>query len=258
MILMNREHIIDLNSEAVRLESFDISGYEIKAQLGSSRGLCGSVLHGISLGERDVKIEGYIASSHEEKRHALAKICSQNEPFYLVDGEYRLELVAKRGPELSCQKRFLNKLLKFTIYARSVNPLWQASQEQVVQFYSIGGVSDESKNMKITNSGDVPVGFLLEVSMRTSADKLIITKNSERIEISHSFEIGDKVFIDTRRGKKGVEVLLSQNNKLISIINELSLGSTLFELDVGENTLGFSVLTGLTNMKFLFSPCYLR
>ena len=258
MILTSEGLSVDLNGEALRLEDFYISGYGIKAHLGAADGLSGKRLHKMAFGERDIKIEGYIASNLEENRRLLAKICTQDKPFYIIDGDYRLEAVAKRGLEISCQKRFLNKLLKFTVYAKSVSPLWQGTSEQVEEFYSIGGVSNQDKNIKITNSGDAPTGFLLEVSMRTSADKLMITKNGEYIDLVRHFAIGDKVLIDTRRGKKGVTLIPSDGTGETGIMDSLAMGSTFFELDAGENTLGFSVITGLTNMTFTFSPCYLR
>ena len=59
MMLMSSDGLsLSLEGDAVRLESFEISGYEIKPQLGRASGSLGTVLHGVTHGQREIKIEG--------------------------------------------------------------------------------------------------------------------------------------------------------------------------------------------------------
>ncbi len=259
MMLMSSDGLsLSLEGEAVRLESFEISGYEIKPQLGRASGSLGPVLHSITLGQREIKIEGYISAELEKNRRTLAKICTQDKPFFIVDGDYRLEAVASYGPELSCQRRFLNKLLKFTLIAKTIAPLWQSKSDKTYIFGNRGGVSSPEESLRVINEGDSAVGFVLEVQMRTSADGIMIAKDGENIDIQRAFSFGDTVIIDTRRGKKGIMLVSAETGETTDIIDTASLGSTFFELEVGENVFSYAVRNGISTMTFRYTPCYLR
>lgn len=259
MIIDNGIEALELDSQSVRLERVELSGYEIKGDFSSPSALRGRVLGSAVLGKRDVKIEGYISAGLEENRRKIARICTHNPPFYLIDGEYRLELVSKKGIELSAEKRFSSKLLKFTLYAEATNPLWQSITEKSVTYSSCAGISDASSAIYVTNEGDAPVGFVAQAKMRTLAEGAIFRIGDKRITLDTSgLEIGDIVSIDTRYGKKSVTLIKKSTGASEDFMLNLAVGSELFELDAGVNRIDYSVPTGFIQLTITYNPVYMR
>lgn len=260
MILRNEHQSLLLDGESgVRLEGLYISGYEVNSLLGAESELTGVICHSRSLGKRDVKIEGYISEELEANRRALGQICTQDGEFYLVDGDYMLALVLTSGIEISYEKKFSTKLLKFTLYARTTNPLWQATEEEGVPGISCGGNSTDERAIRLVNSGDAPVGFSLYLYIRIGAPNISFSKNGKYLTLTGlSLETGDQLFIDTRRGKKSVNLIKKGTSTPISVLDKVLLGSTFFELDVGDNKIDYSLVDSVVTATISFRPCYMR
>ncbi|MBO5374622.1 MAG: phage tail family protein [Clostridia bacterium] len=246
--------MVNLSTDAIRLEKLYISGYELKSELGMPVDMQGACRHAMSIGNREIKIEGYISEGLEENRRLITKICTSSEPFLLIDDGYCLESIAKKGPEFSYERRFRDKLLKFTIYAESIRPFWHSLIRTGVEFVSIGGTS----SLSISVSSDTPVGFEAQLLMMTSAESMRFAKGEKYLEIQYPFSIGDTVFIDTRHGKKGVWIQKKGASTRESIIDSVSIGSSFFELDVGDNQISYSILTGALRAVFYYTPVYMR
>lgn len=259
MILKNDTFEINMENDEIRVELFEVSGCEIDTKQSGRNGFLGRYSYGVELDKRKVKIEGYICSSLESNRRKLAKICTQGAPFYVIDGDYMLEVVGRKSPEYATEKRFSSKVLKFTLLLETTNPLWQGKDKKTAYFPTCGGTSNDENAIRISNEGDIEVGFELICDMRSSADKIRISKGGKYLEISGAgFKAGDKVFIDTRYGKKKVYVVKYDTGKTQDLLSFVTSGSTFFSLDVGENQIDYLVATGVLSANIYYNPAYMR
>ncbi|MBQ2810484.1 MAG: phage tail family protein [Clostridia bacterium] len=256
MVLTNGELSLSLDG-ALKLISLEVGGAPINNFLCQGGGMLGGVPMGFSISPREVKIEGYVCEDLEANRKLLCQICTQTPPFYIVDGDYRLELLPKHTIEFSSLKRFSEKLLKFTIRAISPSPYWLGEAVRQ-QFYNCGGESTDDIAIRITNTGDVEMGALFEFLMMSSCNFIKLIKGEERIFVNHPFKTMDKLFIDTRHGKMSVCYLPSGQSNPVNIIEFVSPDSSFFGLDVGENRFDFVVSQGLSYVTIEYSPAYLR
>lgn len=259
MILRSENLQINLKSDEIRLERFEVSGCEINNQLTSSHSYLGKRPYAINLDSRRVKIEGYICENLESNRRSLAKICIQESPFYVIDGDYRLEVVARKSPEYSSERRFSQKTLKFCLDLVAINPLWLACEKKSSNFPTVGGVSNDERAIYITVESDTSVGFEAEMQMRTSAERILLRKGTEYIDLRGlTLEIGDVVYISTLHGKKEVRVTKKSTGAIEDLMGYVATGSAFFDLDVGENRLDYTITSGILNATFSYTPAYMR
>lgn len=242
----------------IRAESLVIGGARINNLLSPLPSLEGARLAGGSIGERALTLEGYICADLEQNRRMLCKLCTLGRPFYLLDGEYRLELVLSSGVRFASERRFKDKLLRFTIEAIAPSPYWEAAESQRHLFYSLGATSNDDNALRITNIGDMPCGFRLTVLMATSANFLVIRKSDKRITLNLPLNLLDTVIIDTRSGKKSVTVIPDGQSEGVSAIEYVMPSSEFFGLDAGDNRIDFVVSEGVAHMTLEYTPRYLR
>lgn len=259
MVLTNSSESLELSqSGAVRLEALEIFPHEMKSSLSLERALEGQVLSDASVGKGELKIEGYICEDLEENRRRLIRICTRQEGFTIVDGEYAMDAVLKRGVELSYEKRFKEKLLKFTIHMIAPCPFWRKSEKISQLFYNCGGYSNDSNAIFITNDGDVDTGFEARLLMATSATAVTLSCNGEQLVIEYSPSLGDTIYIDTRRGKKSVMLQKSGQAEKISILEYVKPSSSFFSLRSGENRIDYIILQGVARITIDYTPIYMR
>lgn len=257
MVLTNSLSSISFGEE-LKLICLHIGGCQIKTLLGTSIGLLPSYPIGASAQAREIKIEGYVCDNLEENRRKLCQICTLNAPFYLIDGDFRLELIPKYSVEFSHEKRFTDKLLRFTVRASCTSPYWLHKEQLRTTFYNCGGESTDENAIFQSNIGDAPVGFLMEIHMMSSCNLVTLIKGERRLRVVRPFKIMDKLYIDTRHGKKGVYLVESGSSKTVDLMEFVDAGSSFFELDTGENRIDFVVSQGLAYMTLEYCPVYLR
>lgn len=245
MVLTNGREQIDLSSGGFRLEKMTSLPCEIRSD-SSYYGALGELYRGSQIGKGRVELEGYIGSDElESKRRALFRICTAKTGFELIDGNYKLSLYAEKGVAFSSEKRFTDKLLRFKISAIAPYPLWRSTNQYRKIFANVGGVSSNTTMLSVTNSGDVPVGFKATFLIMASVGGLTLSLGDKKIYINHEFKPQDEVFIDTSAEKKSVTYIPSGSDSEIDIIGFVSPKSDFFELDVGENKLGYSMWGGI-------------
>lgn len=248
---------LDLDYE-IRAERVKITGSAVEPQLGYDRDAQHYNLLGGTVLPREITIEGYITGDVEENRHYLYKMCAPLKTLWLYDGDYRMEITVLRAPELSDERRYKDKLFRFTIRALCLSPYWSAISAKKYIFYSCGGESTDQSALKVLNEGHVPSGFNISILMNTSANFLTLRKGSEYIKINKPLDILDTVIIDTSSGKKSVMLKKDGQDALVSLIEYVSPDSTFFSLDKGQNQIDFVVSEGVAHMTLEYIPRYIR
>ena len=248
---------LDLDYE-IKTERFIITGSNIRPQLAFDKdALRFNILGGTAL-PREMLIEGYITGDVEENRRLLCKMCQPFKTLWIYDGDYRMEITILKTPELSDERKYRDKLFRFSLKALCLSPYWLSLAPKKFIFYSRGGASTDESALKVQNEGDVKCGFNLRVLMTTSANFLEIRKGDEFIRINKPLDILDTVIIDTSSGKKSIFVQKDGLDEPISLIEYVSPSSTFFSLDVGDNKIDFIVSEGASHMTLEYSPCYER
>lgn len=118
------------------------------------------------------------------------------------------------------------------------------------------GEYDISRTRTFTNSGDVAVGMLIEIIAYGTVTNPVILASDERFfglgtdEAPVVMSAGDKIFINTEKGKKNV-YLESAGGVRTNLLNKVVPFSTWLQLEAGENEFSIdSEDAELENMTF--------
>lgn len=120
-------------------------------------------------------------------------------------------------------------------------------------FNSVAGVGITAGILVVTdtatlvNDGDVPVGIICDITANGgTVTNPQITMNGQYVRVIKTMEIGDKLSIDTNKGKKNIYF----NGESQFIFDRTSV---FFELPVGENKIVISADAGVKDAKASFS-----
>ena len=259
MVLTNGAESIDFGSDGFEIIKFEISPYKIDTAVSQGEKLSGAISDEFEIGESDILIEGYIKGENIDlKRRKLGRITSPVSEFLLIDGKYKLSLRLSYGIGYSSEKRFSEKVLKFKIIAKAPYPFWQSSDETVLQFDGCATGSTDDTAIRLTNDGDLDTGCIIEAKIFLSTSEVWLRVGDKYIYTNYPFSVGDVLRIDTRFGKKKVEVLPKGSTEYVSIINKLSSSSKFFYLSPGENRIDYFFRESLANITVSFTPFYMR
>ena len=112
----------------------------------------------------------------------------------------------------------------------------------------------------VFNNSESETGVTIEIDVLNTVNdvKIINTVTGDYIELSYSFEAGDRVTINTQKGQKGVSLL--RNGATTNIFSSVQRGSTFFQLAVGDNEFGYQADSGASDsfvfITFKFSNLY--
>lgn len=114
------------------------------------------------------------------------------------------------------------------------------------------GYIDTISNITVNNDGDVECGMLIEVYARNRVvnPKIFNYVTAEYIGINYVMQTGDVIYIDTKQGKKTIQLL--RNGEYINLFNSLMRGSKWLQLDTGENIFTHEVDEGIDNVQITF------
>ncbi len=245
-------------------------GVETTLQTTKAPGQDGSTLHGVSLENRVINIEGYIFGIIREdmykKRMQLAGILNpklgagtltyQNDHSTKV-----ISAIAEESPIFS--DRYSN-YQKFSLTLICPQPLWLEEKESKEEIaYWIGNLefdleipedgmelSYRESNIisNIYNRGDTECGMRIEFTAMASVENpLLLNINTlEYIKVKQTLIAGDKLIINTAFGNKRVE--LTRSGVTTNVFNYIDLDSTFLQLAPGDNILKYDAETGIDNL----------
>lgn len=249
-------------------------------------GAFGMKNRGSVLGTRKVKLEGYIIASGKdesekekflfEARRLISRIVNPMTSFKLSRGKYSIECTADASCEFLRDGGFFGETAeKFLITASCFNPCF-SEEITVVNLASFAGnsvfpmsVADDyyfglretAEKLYADNPGDIDAGCVIELSFETAATRvrMELPVTGDYIEFEAPISAGERVVVDTRRGKRGIVKYsggLEEN-----IISALDLKSTFFALPPGEHEVLIDASNGsdtaYVNVKISLVPLYL-
>lgn len=94
---------------------------------------------------------------------------------------------------------------------------------------------DSDGSVDVYNGSESETGVILEVEFFASASTLEIKNSSsgDDIKLIYSFQIGDKVIINTNKGQKSISLI--RGGVVSNIFSALQQGSSFFQLQIGNN-----------------------
>lgn len=129
-----------------------------------------------------------------------------------------------------------------------------AIAEEGIPFSILETYSEKNVN----NPSDDETGIIIELYARdTVLEPTIYNQTTnEHFTIEYEMQEGDKIIIDTRKGKKSVVVI--HDGIETNIINKMVRGSKWFNLIVGDNIFAYECVYGATNLQinFMLQPIY--
>lgn len=112
-------------------------------------------------------------------------------------------------------------------------------------------VYQSNRVTNVFNNSESETGVTIEVDILDAVNdiKIINTVTGDYIELSYSFQAGDRITVNTQKGQKSVSLL--RNGTTTNIFGAVQRGSTFFQLAVGDNEFGYQVDSGV-NDSFVF------
>lgn len=168
---------------------------------------------------RDVYIDGYIQNVEcdlftNDERMQISIICPQS---YLVD----VEDTQVNG--FSVRSLFT---FPFTINNDTPIPVSEHVLDNVIDLY---------------NDSETEVGVIIDIDVGADVGSILIrnTGTGETFTLTHEFEDGDHITIDTIKGQKSVTLL--RNGVYSNLFSAMQRGSGFFQLASGDNFFAYVV-----------------
>ncbi|OAB31747.1 hypothetical protein PMSD_18350 [Paenibacillus macquariensis subsp. defensor] len=215
----------------------------------------GSSFVGVQLSDRDIPIQGFINSNSQQqlydRRRELTRILNPKlGPGKLVYTNsfrsYAIDVVADGGPVFG--ERFVHANL-FVINFIANDPYWRDVETATKALRAeVGGLTfplrlptkfaTASYRGVFHNTGDVETP--VEIRYKGPATNPIVTNETtgKFIKVNCELLATDTLFITTEFGNKRVEILNADGSRT-NVFHWIDLGSTFFQLEIGENILRY-------------------
>ena len=107
---------------------------------------------------------------------------------------------------------------------------------------------DRQMQQTYNNDGDVDTGMIITIiATGTVTNPKIYNQNGEFIGVDDTLTVGDKVVINTYKGKKTI----TKNG--VSIFNKITSGSVFLRMETGTNVFSINADAGAQYMYFYVS-----
>lgn len=244
-------------------------GNGVEITLGKTQGFSqiGESVENQSVGGRVIDVTGEVYGDIVERKNALRNVCAPFTTGRLVFQNTRyIRVYVKAAPTFSAVKN--NGLFKMQFYAPF--PFYYSMEEQNVYVGVVVpkfrfpvnyaathrfGTKTSARYTNAVNTGDVKVPF--EVYLQASGISTNITVSNietfQFLKLNGTLNTGDTVKI-YRDNNNVLRAELTSGGVVSDIISWIDEGSTLFELDVGDNLITANDDQGGGNLtaRFLF------
>lgn len=247
---------------------FDMGiGDGLSVTIGTSQGFgqVGETVENQTIGGRTINVKGTVYNNIPERKKTMRNVMAPFTSGKLVfNGEYYMRVYVKNSPSFSPVK--LDG--RFTMQFYAPYPFFRSMDEKIAyvgiitpQFsfpvnYSTPhrfGTKSAERYTNINNSGDAKIPFGVYLSSDGICNNITITnlKTLAYLKINGTLSVGDtmKIYRDDDGVLKAELTSDGVTSDAISMIDE---GSTLFELDVGDNLISASDDTDGANLTASF------
>lgn len=251
---------------------FDMDlGNGVSVDIGTSQGSSqvGETVESMTVGGRQINVRGYIFRNVQSRKKMMRKVFA---PFVcgklIFDGKHYIRVCVKDTPTFSPVRddgRFTMLLYAPFPFFYSVDGSHYNIGEILPAFsfpvnYAIPhkfGERGTEKYTNVYNSGDIAVPFNVYMeTFGTSVNPLIVNINTkEYLKLNGTLTAGDVANI-YRDSNNILRVELSTDGELVDILSWVDDGSSLFQLNPGDNIIAFDDDGGGSSLtvKFTFSP----
>lgn len=226
------------------------TGEAVSAVIGTSQGFSqiGETLENMAVGGRPIDVSGKLFGNIVERKNALRSACAPLSTGRLVLGNtHFIRVAVKAPPSFSAVKN--NGLFKMQFFAPF--PYFSEIDEKR---YLIGGITPKfrlpvnyknphrfgvksaDKYINILNPGDVRIPFKLVIRCDGTSTNPVITNLSTYAFLKFNGTLNAGEFITVYRDNQNVlRAELTQGSVITDVIDWIDDGSTLFELNAGDN-----------------------
>lgn len=225
-------------------------GNGLEVTLGKSQGFSqiGESVETQSVGGRPIDVTGEVYGNITERKNTLRNVCAPFTSGRLVfQNTHYIRVYVKAAPTFSAVKN--NGLFKMQFYAPF--PFFYSLEEQNVHIGAVipqfrfpvnysavhrFGSKKAARYVNALNSGDVKVPFELYLHSSGTSSNITISnlKTFRYLKLNGTLNAGDSVHI-YRDNNNVLRAELTVAGVVSDIISWIDEGSTLFELDVGDN-----------------------
>lgn len=246
-------------------------GDGVEVTFGTSQGFSqiGDTVETQSVGGRPITIKGQVYGNIIQRKNELRKVFA---PFtsgkLIFQNKYYIRVYVKAAPTFSPVKNnglftmqmyapfpFYYELSETTALIGAVQPLFRFPVNYGTPHRF--GTKAEGKYTNIVNDGDVKVPFKVHIRADAECSNVIITnmRTLEYLRLNGVLGTGDVVNI-YRDDSNVLRAELTAEGVTTDIISWIDEGSTLFELNVGDNIISAVDDEGGANLtvRFSFSP----
>ena len=252
--------------------AFDMDlGNGISVDIGTSQGFSqvGETVESMTVGGRTITVHGAVFGNVQSRKKIMRKVFA---PFVwgklIFDGKHYIRACVKDTPTFSP----IRDDGRFTMLLYAPFPFFYSVDDA---HYNIGGTvpmfsfpvnyatphkfgeRGTEKYTNVYNSGDIAVPFNVYMeTFGTSANPLIVNLDTqEYLKLNGTLNTGDVANI-YRDSNNILRAELSTGGEVVDILSWIDDGSTLFQLNPGDNIIAFDDDGGGSSLtvKFSFSP----
>lgn len=121
-------------------------------------------------------------------------------------------------------------------------------------------IYEQNRTTNVYNGSQAETGTIIQIDIisAVNAIKIINIVTGEYIDLNYTFLAGDRITINTNKGEKSVSLL--RDAVVSNIFTAVQIGSTFFQLAVGDNLFNFQVDGGFSDdfvyIVFMFNYLY--
>ena len=252
--------------------AFDMDvGTGMPVDLGTSQGFSqvGETVEHMSVSGRPINVVGAVYGSLTERKNSLRNIFAPFSSGRLVfDNKYFIRVYVQDAPSFSTKKNDG----KFTMRLFAPIPYFTAVSEQSVMVGSIEplftfpvnyatphtfGAKANTRYANIPNDGDAKVPFGVYLTTTGQSSNITITNlhTFEYLKLNGVLEAGDTVNVYRDSGNV-LRAEKTSDGVTTDILSWIDEGSTLFELNVGDNLIAANDDEGGASLeaRFVYAP----
>lgn len=249
---------------------FDMNiGNGVSVNIGTSQGFgqIGETVENQSVSGRPINVKGVVYGDIAERKRTMRNIMA---PFaagrLIFNGEYYIRVYVKDAPSFSPVRADG----RFTMQFFAPFPFFRSMDERIVYIGLVTpefrfpvnyskphrfGTKSVARYTNIANNGDVPTPFGVYLYASSECSNITITnlKTLAYLKVNGTLNSGDSMTI--YRDDDGVlRAELTASGVVTDAISTIDEGSTLFELNVGDNLISASDDAGGTGLvaSFMF------
>lgn len=240
---------------------------DAQVNLTNIAGLDGARFNSSKVGTRNLVISLRLNNKPEENRHLLYRYFRTKEACTFYYKNKTVDVSIKGYVDsVECNLFSESEIMQVSIVCPS--PYFESLQEILTDISNVirrftfpftinlgepipFSIYERNRTTNVYNGSQAETGTYIEIDITGPCRDIVIRNinTGEYIELNYAFAIGDRITINTNKGQKGVTLL--RNAALTNLFTAVQIGSTFFQLAVGDNEFGYSVDSG-TNDDFVY------